>query len=151
MKMKRAGQSIWLFLAIFLPVASQAGLLVPDASFSFAPPMTDRDEVVALLRSAMKELDFHELESRSPATSNVFSISFLSEAKVSVSFIGAPSCVLTSINLVSLNAPREVAQSQAKQAQSDLLLVLRARLGDKLLLFRPNRIENQCSEPLQEL
>jgi len=136
--------------AICLPVTAHAGLLVPDASFSFAPPMADRSDVMELLRSTMRELGFQELESRSQPTTDAFSMNFMSGAKVSVSFIGVPSCITASINLISLNAPEEVAKAQAKQAQSDLLLTLRSKFGDRLLLFRTDRIENQCSEPLQK-
>ena len=137
-----------LALGLLICRSASAGLLVPDASFAFAPPSTEQAEVLNLIRAATAALGFEEEDRMSPPSNLGFGVGFRSRAKMRISFIGMATCVTVSINSFASGLSEQEARERAQNVQSDLISQLRTLVGGQLLLFRPDRIEALCTGEL---
>lgn len=127
--------------------ASRASLVLPDVGFSFAPPLSERGEVVELVSAALIPLGFGPARVSNVRTDGFFRVSFSEGSNKEVSLVGSTSCVTVSIYTSQVNKSEELAAEEAQQIMDALLAHLRSAAGDKLLLFRSDT-EKRCTHAL---
>lgn len=135
-------------VAMLLNGASSHGSpVLPDLGFSFAPPLSERDEVVELVSAALTPLGFGPAKVSNVRTNGFFRASFSSGSDKKVSLVGPTSCVTVSIYTSRADKPEEVAADETKQIMDALLTHLRSVAGEKLLLFRSDT-KKRCTHAL---
>ena len=143
--MKRVAVILLGAVAMLLNGASSnASLVLPDVEFSFAPPLSERSEVVELVSAALTPLGFGPAKVSNVRTNGFFRVSFSAGLDKDVFLVGPTSCITVSIYTSRVNKSEEWAAEEAKQIMDALLAHLRSAAGDKLLLFRSDT-EKRCT------
>ena len=147
--MRRHELTLMSALAMLIKGASaQAGLVpAPDATFSFAPPLSERGEVVELVSAALTPLGFGAGRVTDVRTNGFFMALFSSGSDKDVSLAGPTSCVTVSIYTSRVDKPPERAEAEAQQIMNALLVHLRSVAGEKVLFFRSDT-EKGCTHAL---